>query len=67
MARIDRILISGENIRIIDYKLSNNQLLFEKYQKQLDFYQSILSQIYPEFSITKSLFFIKEMKLVDIN
>jgi ATP-dependent helicase/nuclease subunit A len=51
--RIDRLIVSGKNIRIIDYKTDRNPpaTIPDQYLAQLAAYHMALSRMHPEYSI----------------
>lgn len=64
--KIDRIAIINDQLHIIDYKLSNNSKLLDKYNKQLNIYKQLVSKNFPNKVIKKFIFFITSKELIAI-
>jgi len=65
--RIDRIILNGEEARIIDYKFESGPEIKPEYKSQLDFYEKLVRANFSEVTkVSKQLFFIPSRKLVTV-
>ena len=63
--RIDRLIVTGSRISIIDYKSTRDD--FEEYRSQVLEYVSIIEQIYPGSAVKGYLIFLDPLSLEEIH
>ncbi|MCM8823643.1 MAG: UvrD-helicase domain-containing protein [Candidatus Omnitrophica bacterium] len=63
--RIDRMIIRGKQIWIIDYKSSQENL--EEHKKQVKEYIDIVKDIYPNYDVKGFIVYLDEIKVVTID
>jgi len=61
--RIDKLVFSGDTIKIIDFKSDMATTDRSKYSKQLNFYANLLKEIYPEHKLETYLLWIESAEL----
>lgn len=64
--RLDRLVVQGDDLAIIDYKMSLPENS-EAYEQQLGLYKKLVQRIYPQKKIKTYLLGIKEKKLREIS
>jgi ATP-dependent helicase/nuclease subunit A len=61
--RIDKLVFSGNTIKIIDFKSDVSTIDRSKYSKQLNFYANLLKEIYPEHKLETYLLWVESAEL----
>ncbi len=64
--RIDKIIHNSDHIQIIDFK-TGQQILDEKYIRQLDFYRKSVANIWPQSKIKTSILWLDSQTLEDVH
>jgi ATP-dependent helicase/nuclease subunit A len=57
-AQIDRVIFTDETLHIIDFKTGESAVIDAAYQSQLLNYQQLLQKLYPQKTISTSLFYV---------
>lgn len=66
IGRIDKLIIRGNDIDVIDYKFYENEILDDKIISQMRVYYEILRKIYPLHVINAKILWVKSEKIENI-